>query len=176
MLDRLRAFAFDLDQCSLASLSDALPGWDIDIIHGATLDSIALEWDPGMADLLVVSAGHDAAEVLGLCRFLSFCSVYSREAREAEAEFMGSRKDPQVLRPDAPVIVLVPPGRESLARAVMDAGAHSCLTLPINANLIVSVLDRARAGNQPDRHTLNLEGVHSQDQWRGDGVQRQHGF
>jgi hypothetical protein len=53
---RLRTVAFDLDAASLISLHEALPGWEIDTSNGATFGALAQNWDPGEADLLVVSA------------------------------------------------------------------------------------------------------------------------
>jgi hypothetical protein len=43
--------------------------------------------------------------------------------------------------------------------------------LPINAKEVASMLVHARAGNQPGRHTDNLEGAQSEDRWRDDGGQ-----
>jgi hypothetical protein len=68
MSHRLRAVAFGLDGASLISLREALPGWLIRSIKGATPESFAQYWDPGAADLLVVSSGDNATETLGLCR------------------------------------------------------------------------------------------------------------
>jgi hypothetical protein len=171
MAHRLRAVAFDLDAASLISLREALPGWEIDTINGVTPASLAHNWDPGAADLLIASARDNTTETLGLCRFLSFCTGYSTEAREERAETLGPRENFPALRPDAPLLVLVPPGQESLVGAALEAGAHSCLMLPINAKEVASMLVHARAGNQPGRHTLNLEGAQSADRWRDDGGQ-----
>jgi hypothetical protein len=67
--------------------------------------------------------------------------------------------------------VLVPSGQGPLVRAALEAGAHSCLLLPIYAKEVASMLVHARAGNQPGRHTLNLEGAQCEDRWRDDGGQ-----
>ncbi len=74
-------------------------------------------------------------------------------------------------RIDAPLLVLVYPGQEALVRAALEAGAHSCLILPICAKEVASMLAHARAGNQPGRHTLNLEGAQREDRWRDTGGQ-----
>lgn len=166
-----RAVAFDVDPTSLASLREGLPGWEIDTINGASPGSLADNWYPGAADFLVVSAGDNASETLGLCRFLSFCTQYSREAREERAEALGPRKTLPAFRPDAPLLVLVPPGQETLVGAALEAGARSCLVLPIHPKDVTSVLARARAGNQPGRHTLNLDQAQLEDRWRDDGGQ-----
>jgi hypothetical protein len=166
-----RAVAFDVEAASLASLREALPGWEIDTINGATPASLAPNWDPGAADLLVVSARDNATETLSLCRFLSFCTGSSTEAREAGAEALGSRENSPALRPEAPLLVLVSFGHEPLVRAALDAGAHSCLMLPIHPKEVASMVVHARAGNQPGRHTRNLEGAQSEDRWRDDGGQ-----
>jgi hypothetical protein len=166
-----RVVAFDLETASLASLREALPGWEIDTINGATPASLASNWNPGAADLLVVSARSHVTEILGLCRFLSFCTGYSTEAREAGADTLGPRENRPALRPDAPLLVLVSPGQEALVRAALEAGAHSCLILPISAKEVASMLARAGAGNQPGRHTLNLDRAQREDLWRDDGGQ-----
>jgi hypothetical protein len=166
---RLSATAFDLDAASLISLQEALPGWHIRSINGATPASLAQNWDPGAANLLVVSARDNATETLGLCRFLSFCTGYSTEAREEGAETLGPGENLPAFRADAPLLVLVPSGQELLVRAALDAGAHSCLMLPIHAKEVASMLVHARAGNRPGRHTLNLEGAQSANRWCDDG-------
>jgi hypothetical protein len=162
-----------LDAASLVSLREALPGWEIDAINGATPASLAHNWDPAAADLLVVSARDNATETLGLCRFLSLCTGYSTDAREGGAETSGlhGRRPDQARRADAPLLVLVPSGQGPLVRAALEAGAHSCLLLPIYAKEVASMLVHARAGNQPGRHTLNLEGAQCEDRWRDDGGQ-----
>jgi len=170
---RSRAVAFDLDRLSLSSLQEALPEWEIDVVNGATAASLTRGWDPGVADLLVVKAREQVAETLGLCRFLGFCSAFSTDSREAGAETLGvhTGRQNQARRADAPLLVLVLPGQETLAGAALEAGAHSCLTLPVHAKDIASMLVHARAGNQPGRHTRNLEGAQRKDRWRDDGGQ-----
>jgi AmiR/NasT family two-component response regulator len=89
------------------------------------------------------------------------------------AETSGRREGllKQTGRIHTPVLVLVSPGQEAFVRAALEAGAHSCLILPINAKEVASMLVRAGAGNQPGRHTLNLERAQSEDRWRDDGGQ-----
>ena len=59
--------------------------------------------------------------------------------------------------------------RKSIVRDVLKAGAHSCLMLPINAKDVASMLVHAQAGNQPGRHTRDLEKAQTEDRWRDDG-------
>jgi hypothetical protein len=170
---RARVVTFDVDPASLSSLREALPGWEIVTIDGASADSLSRSWDPGAADLLVVSAHDNVPGTLGLCRFLAFCTSYSTEAREKVGGVVGSHEclpDPGP-RGDAPVLVLVPHGQESFVRAALETGARYCLLLPIHHKEVTSTLSHARAGNQPGRHTLNLELAQSEDRWRDDGGQ-----
>jgi hypothetical protein len=81
MPDRLRAVTFDADAASLASLREALPGWEIEVVNGATAASLDHDWNPGAADLLVVTAREEVAETLGLCRFLAFSGGFSEDSR-----------------------------------------------------------------------------------------------
>jgi DNA-binding response OmpR family regulator len=147
MPHRPKVIAFDVDPDSLVSLRQAFPEWEIEAINGATTDSLARDWDPGAADLLVVGARDQVAETLGLCRGL-----------RSQAE-----------RAHTPLLVLVAPAQEALVRAALKAGAHSCLVLPVHAKELVSVVARARAGNQPGRHTLGLDRAQREDSWRDDG-------
>lgn len=172
MSERLRAVAFDLDVTSLISLREALPGWEIEMRNGDTTASLH-HWNPGAVNLFVVKAREEPAETLGLCRFLASCSSYSRESRQEAAGILGpDRSGPNQKRhADAPLLVLVPPGQDSLVEAALMAGAHSCLMLPINAKDVASMLAQAHAGNQPGRHTLNLEEAQAKDRWRDEGGQ-----
>jgi hypothetical protein len=169
---QFRAIAFDLDAASLLSLREALPGWEMELVTGATAASLSQNWNPGAADLFVVKAGEDVAETFGLCRLLASCSGFSTDFRGA-AKATGLNRSPQgqVQRTDAPLLVLVPPGQEALVRAALEAGAQSCLILPIHAQEVITMLSHARAGNQPGRHTLNLEQAQHEDLWRDDGGQ-----
>jgi DNA-binding NarL/FixJ family response regulator len=173
MPDRLTAVAFDLDAASLSSLREALPGWEIGVVNGATATSLSHDWNPGPADLLVVKAREEVAETVGLCRFLVFCGVFSTDSREGVAETGGPHGGPQsqARRADAPLLVLVPSGQGPLVRAALEAGAAGCLVLPVDAQEVASMLARVRQGNRPGRHTLNLDRAGCEDRWRDDGGQ-----
>jgi DNA-binding NarL/FixJ family response regulator len=161
-----------LDTPSLASLQEALPGWEFEVVTGATAASLAHDWSPGAANLLVVRAGEPAAETLGLCRFLVSCGAFSADSRGGvETSGRHGNRQNQPPRSDAPLLVLVPHGQEALVRAALDAGADSCLTLPINAKEVASMLARGRRGNQPGRHTLDLDRAQAEDRWQDDGGQ-----
>ena len=115
MPHRFRVVAFDLDEASLLSLEEAFPEGVVEAVNGATAASLAHDWNPGRADLLVVRARDEVAETLGLCRFLVRCSAFSTDAR-------GQQRN-QGHRADAPLLVLVPEGQESLVSAAFEAGA-----------------------------------------------------
>ena len=149
MRNQPRAVAFDVDAASLRSLREAFPEWEIEAVEGATAPSLTQDWNLGAADLLIVGARNDEAATLDLCR--------------------GLRK--QAGRAVTPLLVLVPPAQPALVRAVLKAGANNCLVLPIDAKEVASMLVRAQAGNQPGRHTLNLEKAQIEDRWRDDGGQ-----
>jgi hypothetical protein len=173
MPHRLRAVAFDVDAASLTSLRDALPGWQVEVVNGATASSLTHGWNPGMADLLVVQARGELAETLGLCRLLVSCSGYSTDSRGAAAEpprphggWQG-----QVRPAGAPLLVLVVSQQDPLVSAALEAGADHCLVLPIHAKDVASMLAHARQDSQPGRHTTNLDRDRSEDLWRDDGGQ-----
>lgn len=147
MADQPRVVAFDVDPESLVSLRQAFPEWEIRAISGATTGSLDQDWDPGAAALLVVGAHDQVVETLGLCR--------------------GLRS--QAGRAHTQILVLVPPAQDALVRAALDAGASSCLVLPVHAKDLVSMVTRAEAGNQPGRHTLGLDRAQRADQWRDNG-------
>jgi hypothetical protein len=157
----------------LTSLQEALPGWEIAVVNGATAASLARDWNPGAADLLVVNARAEVAETLGLCRFLAFSNSYSRDSREDMVDALNLRRglaEPS-RQANASVLVLVPTGQETLVKVALESGAHNCLMLPIHAKQVVSMLHHLRSGNQPGRHTLNLERAQTEDRWRDDGGQ-----
>jgi hypothetical protein len=168
-----RAIAFDLDPASLLSLREALPGWEVVVVSGATAASLAQDWDPGAAGLLVVKAREEVAESLGLCRFLVCCGLFATDARGEGVETSGrhGNRQNQPPRAGAPLLVLVPSGDEPLVRAALEAGADSCLVLPVHAKEVASMLARGRQGNQPGRHTLDLDRAQGEDRWRDDGGQ-----
>jgi len=149
MRNQPRAVAFDVDAASLRSLREAFPKWEIEAVEGATAPSLTQDWNLGAADLLIVGAGEDEAATLSLCR--------------------GLRK--QAGRAVTPLLVLVRAAQPALVRELLKAGANNCLVLPIDAKEVASMLVRARAGNQPGRHTLNLEKAQIEDRWRDDGGQ-----
>jgi hypothetical protein len=173
MSERLRAVAFDLDAASLNSLREALPGCEVEVLNGATAASLTCDWDPGAVDLLVVQARKEAAETLGLCRFLVSCGVLATHSDDELAATLRLHRSGQdeARHLDAPLLVLVRPERGSVVREALKAGAHSCLVLPIYAKDVAAMLVHARAGNQSGRHTLNLERAQTEDRWRDDGGQ-----
>ena len=147
MPGRPKVIALDVDPTSLGSLRQAFPGLQVEAVHAATRESLARDWNPGEARLLVVGARTDVTQTLGLCR--------------------GLRS--QAGRARTPLLVLVQPGREALVRAALDASADSCLVLPVHAKELVTMLSRALAGNRPGRHTLGLHQPQSDDKWRDYG-------
>jgi len=174
-----KAIAFDVDRASLISLRKALPDCVIDVVTGATAASLTRDWNPGTVDLVVVKAGKELAQTLELCRFLVSCGVLGRDApvvtdsQEETPKTLGlhRRRRNVARRPHSPLLVLVPPSRKSIVADVLKAGAHSCLMLPINAKDVTSMLVHAQAGNQPGRHTLDLERAQTEDRWRDEGGQ-----
>jgi hypothetical protein len=60
---------------------------------------------------------------------------------------------------------------EAHPKGHVKGGAHSCLMLPINPKDVASMLVHAQEGNQPGRHTLDLEQAQTEDRWRDDGGQ-----
>ncbi len=175
MPDQPRAIAFDVDVASAACLRAALPAWQIDTVYGATVASLPCDWDPGPVDLLVVGAREDVAVTWGLCRFLVQSTSAVSEPQQVAAETKGlprNRLD-AARRTKVPLLVLLRPGQEFLVEAGFEAGAHSCLILPLNAQGVAGAVAHAQAGNQPGRHALNLDRAQTEDWWRDDGVQGQ---
>jgi FKBP-type peptidyl-prolyl cis-trans isomerase 2 len=121
------AAAFDVDAASLASLQQALPGWQVDPIDGATTDALERDWRPPLASLLIVTIQEDVSDALALCR--------------------GLRS--QVGRAATPLLALVPPDRPELINAALAAGATSCLVLPIHAQEVAHMLSQATQDRQP---------------------------
>jgi hypothetical protein len=173
MADQLRAVTFDLDPASLISLQEALPEWEIAEVNGATAASLTHAWNPDGVGLLVVRAGQDWAETIRLCGFLGHSCVSPTESRAGVAETLGLHRSEQnqARRADTPLLVLVPIGQEPLVRAVLEAGANSCLVLPIEPKEIASMLAHVWEGNAPERHTLDLDRAQREDQWRDEGGQ-----
>lgn len=142
-----RLVALDVDPPSLRSLRRAFPTWQVEARDGATSGSLARDWNPGPADLLVVGAHDEAAETLALCR--------------------GLRS--QAGRAVTPLLVLLAPAQRAVAKAALEAGATNCLVLPVFAPDLVAMVARARKGNQPGRHTLDLDRAQRDDPWRDNG-------
>jgi hypothetical protein len=173
MPDRSRAIAFDVDTVSSASLRQALPGWQIDTVYGATVASLPCDWAPGPVDLLIVGVREDVAETWGLCRFLARSTSAVRESQRVAVETTGLPKNllEVAQRAAVPLLLLLPSGQGVLVEAGLEAGANACLMLPINAKEVASMFVHAHAGNQPGRHTVNLERPQVEDRWRDDGGQ-----
>jgi DNA-binding NarL/FixJ family response regulator len=177
MSNHLKVVAFDLDAASLTSLREALPDCVIEVVNGATAASLTRDWNPGTVDLVVVRARQEGAETLELCRFLVSCGVLARDApavtdsQEEMPKTLGLHRRRRNVgrRAHSPLLVLVPPSRKNIVKDVLKAGAHSCLMLPINAKDVASMLVHAQTGNQPGRHTLNLEKAQTEDRWRDAG-------
>jgi len=169
--------AFDLDRGSLISLQNALPESAVKVVNGASAASLGADWVPGVVDLLVVQSGEEIAETLELCKYLVSRRILAQpgplvtdtwDVTPRALELHGDPPDAQ--RPTrASLLVLLPSGQMTHLRDVLKAGAHSCLALPINAKDVASMLVHAQAGNQPGRHTLNLERAQIEDRWRDDG-------
>jgi len=174
-----KVIAFDIDQASLISLRKALPDYVIEVENGATAASLTRDWNPGTVDLVVVQARRQVAETLELCRFLVSCGVLARDApvvtdsQEDMPKILGlhRRRRNVARRPHSPLLVLVPPSQKNIVTDVLKAGAHSCLILPIDAKDVASMLVHAQTGNQPGRHTLDLERAQTEDRWRDEGGQ-----
>jgi DNA-binding response OmpR family regulator len=136
--------AFDVDPESLAHLRQAFPAWEIEVRCGATRGALDRDWSPRAADVLVVGIDDPVLEALGLCR--------------------GLRSE--VGRAHTPLLALVPPAREALVRAALEAGASRCLVLPVHPKELVSVVAHARAGHRQGRHTVNLDPAQTADPWQ----------
>ncbi len=147
MTPQQKVIAFDVDSQSLATFREAFPNWELEVSDGATVRSLRQDWSPGRADLLVVGVRAEVAVTLGLCR--------------------GLRS--QAGRAHTPLLVLVPPAREALVRAVLEAGAHGCLVLPIHAKDLLTSVTRAQTGSEPGQHTLALDRPQRADPWQDNG-------
>lgn len=177
MPNQSKAIAFDVDEASLISLGQALPDCVIEVVNGATAASLTRDWNPGTVDLVVVKARKEVAQTLELCRFLVSCGIVGKDGpvvTDSQEEMpktleLHRRRRNVARRAHSPLLVLVPPSRRSIVPEVLKAGAHSCLMLPINAKDVASMLVHAQAGNQPGRHTLDLERAQTEDRWRDDG-------
>ena len=149
MGNQFRAVAFNVDGASLHSLQEGLPEWEIELIIGATSDSLNQDWNPEITDLAVIGGHGSVAETVALCR--------------------GLRS--QAGRAHTPLLVLVLPDQDNLVTAVLGAGADSCLVLPVHPKQLASMWDRVRQGNRPGHHTLNLDPAQQQDYLQDEGGQ-----
>lgn len=147
MMDRQQAIALDVDRDTLAALREALPEWDIAASWGATAHSLAQDWNPGAADLVLLGARERMEEILGLCR--------------------GLRS--QAGRAHAAILVLVAPDQQPLVRAALTAGADGCLVLPVHPKQLADRLTRVLEDRRPGRHTLDLEPAQEENPWQDDG-------
>ena len=179
MPNQAKVIAFDVNEASLTSLREALPNCVIEAVKGATAASLNRDWDPGTVDLFVLESREDLDETLRLCHFLVSCGVRAsapQEATDTQEELpetlgLNRGRGDRGRRPHTPLLVLVAPARKDIVPAILKAGAQNCLLLPINAKEVASMLVRAQRGNQPGRHTLNLEKSQTEDRWRDDGGQ-----
>ena len=166
-----KAMAYDVDPTTLASLRAGLEGWEIEVT-----DSAAMGFPngprPKRADLFVVQAGRNDQATITLCRFLIGAGAFIPAGAAHANSWESAEERRQTMSPDEVLlIVLVPADRSTLVRAVLKAGASGCLVLPLQAEDVTGLLARARRGNQPGRHTLNLDKAQTEDRWRDDGGQ-----
>jgi hypothetical protein len=128
------------------------------------------DWDPGVVDLLVVGPRAEVSETLALCRFLAFSSPYSSDFRQAQ-ERSGLQGGPghPTRRIDAPLLVLVNSDQGSLVGAVLEAGAHTCLMLPLYANNVSTLLAQARAACPPAHNAPDADQIRREGAWQDDG-------
>jgi DNA-binding NarL/FixJ family response regulator len=174
-----KVIAFDVNRASLNSLRKAFPDSLIEVVNGASSTTLAQGWNPGTVDLFVVKARKEITETIELCRFLVSCGVTGKDtpvvtdSQEVAPKTPGPHRRHRLAarRSHSPLLVLVAPSRKSIVRDLLKAGADSCLVLPINAKDVASMLVRAQAGNQPGRHTLNLDRAQTEDRWRDEGGQ-----
>ena len=147
MPDQRNVIALDVDRDSLTSLSEAFPGWRVEELDWANGTLLTRDEDPGAAYLFVVGAHDRLAKTLELCRGLRGQAGRSRR----------------------PLLVLLRPAQREQAGALLQAGADSCLVLPVHPKELVSVLARVLAGNRPGRHTSGLDRAQREDPWQDDG-------
>jgi hypothetical protein len=140
-----RAITFDVDPASLRRLREALTGWRIDVVYGATVASLPCDWNPGVVDAHVVGLRADLAETLDLCRFLTACvSGLQRSRQERQETEQAAGRHPTHPewrgRMETPLFVLVPPGQWAVVGSLLEAGAHRCLLLPIEGSEVIELL------------------------------------
>jgi hypothetical protein len=142
-----RAMLFDVDASAVASLLEVLPGWRMDTLFGATVQSLPCGWDPSGVELLILGARENFSETVALCRFLSFATDYSADFRRLAPH--GGPLPGFFGHPNAPLLVLVSEGRGCDAGALIEAGAHGVLSLPIRADEVAKTLGGLWASPQP---------------------------
>src|SRR5262249_18323504 len=120
---------------------------EISEIDNATSDAIDHDWNPGTAELLIVSVRDDIAETLSLCRSLRS----------------------QMGRAHTPLFVLIASAEEPLVEAALEAGASCCLRLPVDPKERVGALRRLHDGQRTGRHTRDIHHAQEDDPWRDDG-------
>src|SRR5271155_4487793 len=100
MSDRPIALVFDVDTESLTTIRQAFPSWQLEVFDEQAALSLTRKRDLEAVALLVVGSQEgQVSETLGLCRVLR---------RQAGRE-------------QTPLLVLVPPSRQGLVRAALEA-------------------------------------------------------
>jgi hypothetical protein len=141
------AVAFDLGAGALANLREALPGWEISVINGASADSLRHDRALGAADLFLVGIDEHRPDALGLCRLLARRSAEVEGHRQGIAEALGTAGG-AVRQQGPPLVVLLAPEQGALVAAALDAGARNCLVLPVSTKDLAAVA-RPRPGSRP---------------------------
>jgi FKBP-type peptidyl-prolyl cis-trans isomerase 2 len=166
-----RVVVFDPDAPSLAAVYEALVGWRVDVVYGATADTLPCDWEPGDARLLIVGVGGELADTLDLCRFLAFCAAPPQPSSNAAAQAAAEHSRGAVRRDGIPLVVLMPHQAGTMVSAALEAGADGCLMLPLRAEDVRAVVDQGRAGTRQGRHMLNLDRTEREDRWADEGGQ-----
>jgi peptidylprolyl isomerase len=166
-----RVIVFDPDAPSLAALYDALVGWRVDVVYGATADTLPCDWDPGDARLLIVGVSANMTDTLDLCRFLAFCAALPQGSGSATAQAADGDGRGVVRRDGVPLVVLMPHHAGTMVSAALEAGADGCLMLPLRAEDVRAVVGHGRTDTRQGRHTLNLDRAEREDRWSDEGGQ-----
>jgi DNA-binding response OmpR family regulator len=143
----LQAVAYELDCESLSCLRDALPGWQIQVVRGAVPRPTEKDWIPGEAGLVVLGTNVPLSETLGICRALRSRVGWGT----------------------VPLLALVPPQQAARVRTMLEAGADSCLVLPVHPKEIKKMVSDTGRGTHPGQHTLNLHQPCRTDENRDEG-------
>jgi DNA-binding response OmpR family regulator len=147
MTQRPKAITFDVETDDLNLLRHALPEWDFESTAGTSIDSLDRDWQPNLADLIVIGAHARPEETLGLCRGLRG----------------------QCGRAHTPLLVLLSPGQEALVTVVLAAGANDCLMLPIDPGDLTRAAAGARASYRQRRLPLDFDREGYREPWRDAG-------